>query len=79
MSKYQTTDLDIAVSLDVDIIVTVMTKYNVNYNTAMNMLNKAKLLPIMNSAELACLTASDYSLDEIMAQVEEYNRCQNTL
>lgn len=79
MSKYQTTDLDIAVSLDVDIIVTVMTKYNVNYNTAMNMLNKAKLLPIMNSTEMVCLTASDYSLDEIMDQVEEYNRCQNTL
>lgn len=79
MSKYQTTDLDIAVSLDVDIIVTVMTKYNVNYNTAMNMLNKAKLLPIMNSTEMACLTASDYSLDEIMAQVEEYNKCQSTL
>lgn len=72
--KYEVSDLDVAISYDVDIIVELMTKHRVNYNTAVEMLNKAKMLKIMNDAQLACLMASTTSLDEVVSRVEELNK-----
>ena len=44
------------------------------YNTAVEMLNKANMLKIMNDAQLACLMASTTSLEEIVSRVEELNK-----